>query len=490
MKRFFSVFVIMLLSCVCDAEAKIYARPGEYKNGGFRHDCRPGCYCEGNKDGKGVHWTAGDIRKGCLNRWSKVTKVLNSIGVFLCPADFPNSDYAAKSSADCYFRNAAGAKIKYVKVSCSAGEYLPKGSDKCALCPAGYYCPSSFTEYPSKDKDQGEMIEMPTGYTSDRGAKSEANKKKIDEIPCEAGKYSQYGKCEVCPATYYCPGATDSAAMKYECPAAVPENVREMRTYPEQYYADDVVNDVEKWGQETALKLKPHKVVDWSSKTGLKSQAECSLIYVGENMRGKFHHDNVKYNTVSEKYDVEGGDLYYLSVKPGYYLTEPYMVNGIKYCDHHNNDSAHYMLYRRAELCPPDKWCPGVAATVCNKGTHGDTMGLKEPEDVTCAKGQYLPANSNYCAPCDTKKYLCEGGNFKTTHHDQGRYVTYTQAQMLYGPSKKRSSDPAETCWGIFGDVGYISCVLGKDVSKKQNEETPESNEETIVPAPGEENAS
>ena len=106
--------------------------------------------------------------------------------------------------------------------SCNAGEYLPKGEETCAPCPAGSYCPVA-GEYPyDPDEDQGKT-KCPGSMTSEVGSTVLAQCK----ITCEAGKYlkANEGTCSSCPAGSYCPGrtcnyiVTSGTCGKTECAA-------------------------------------------------------------------------------------------------------------------------------------------------------------------------------------------------------------------------------------------------------------------------------
>ena len=186
------------------------------------------------------------------------------------------------------------------------------------------------------------------------------------------------------------------------------------------------------------------------------------MVYHLTNKRGELSNEGVKYNPDTGKYDI-GGNVFYRSANPGFYLSEKYSEN---YCS--EKTSERQMLYRHALLCPPDKWCPGVKQTPCTAGTYEAEMGKKETEVVDCPKDSYLPANTNTCALCDTSKYSCPGNKYTTTHRNQGRYKTFTQAQLLYGPSGVKPPDPTDSCWGVISPVGFKSCVLGVSDSEAE----------------------
>lgn len=404
-----------------------------------------------------------------------------------CPNGFSDSDIGAKEETQCYFGN----KIYYKQVTCPAGQYLPANSNSCAACPTGYVCDTGYTGYP-KTVDQGitpKSIQCPAGQylpankqtcvacpidsyciggtfsfnpTTANGrtpcpdgkttydATGGTNASACITIPtsCPGGQYLADRKCHECPAGHYCIGDTE----KIPCPASTPQVWRTPSTYPDTYYANDAENAVQI--------LDSTYIPTWDSLKGKSKISDCVIVYHVKNLRSNsFVDEGVKYNTETGRYDI-GGRVYYKNVNPGYYLKERYSDT---YCENKDRN----MLYNMALLCPPDKWCPGVKQTSCSAGAYEDEMGIAEPVPVQCSAGQYLPANQQYCAPCDTSKYSCPGSEsgkpFYTTHRDQGRYIAFTQAQMLYGPRGEKTSDPTDTCWGNLGDIGYKNCVFGQE---------------------------
>lgn len=469
MLRIFSIFVIMSMVQIAPADAGCWYKnavgPGYYRNLSSKHPCRPGCYCEGHDKCANKNWTAGDIAKGCQKRWPKIKNgELKKIGVHLCPDYFRESDESAKAVSDCYFTSTNGHKVHNITVTCPPGQYLPKESETCIDCPAGYYCPNGFTGKPSKDKDQGEILPVGDGKTTNPGAKSAAEAIDNPPVECPAGQYANgANSCENCPAGFYCPGWNGETSPKNACPD--PRDTQYFRlpeTYPAEYYATDKTDTTD----EQVVKFKNIQFTGWHTK--LTKIEDCSIRYDGENKRGYFRHDGIRYNNVSNRYDHDrngSSDLYYLSAKPGYYLTERYLLYGstTPYCEDKTRTGLS-MLYRQAQPCPSDKWCAGVKETKCSAGTYENDMGLEDAKDVTCARGQYLPANSLFCALCDRTDY-CEGGNFKTSNREQGRKKTFTQAQLLYGPDGKKSKNDMldDICWLNTDPILYKKCVLGID---------------------------
>ncbi len=401
-------------------------------------------------------------------------------GKSACPNGFTKSAAGATVITDCYYGN----NVYYKKSSCPEGQYLPANSNTCKACPAGYNC-TGYNGYPSAS-DQGNTPKSitcaagkflgagkqtcdtcpadhyceggtysfnPTSaqgktectdgkITYDETGKTKPADCKVVPTSCAAGEYLVDRKCQRCSSGHYCPGGVD----QIPCPASEPSVWHEPSAYPDTYYAVD---------GEDVVQIKSTSYVVTSGPEGNKKASDCTMVYHLTNKRGNLTNENVKYNPDSGKYDV-GGDVYYTSANPGFYLSEKYSEN---YCS--EKASERYMRYRHALLCPTDKWCPGVKQTPCTAGTYEAEVGKKEVEEVECAKGSYLPANTNTCALCDTSKYDCPGSKYTTTHRHQGRYKTFTQAQLLYGPSGIKPLDPADSCWGVLSQVGFKNCVLG-----------------------------
>ena len=429
----------------------------------MKHDCKPGCYCQGASTNNGKWWFAGDVAKGCTQKWQKLESEFSYQGMHLCPGEYPNSANGAQTLQECYYVNVAGKKVYNKPVRCAAGSYLPKESNDCATCPAGSYCQFEGVYYPSRTHEQGITGPMPDGTTGPEGATGPSQAIPNPPVECPKGQYADTANsCKDCPAGYYCPGwqAADKISPKIQCPDPNdPQYQMAPEDYPERYYANDPVSD----GQ-SAVRLYGFTYTSWHTK--LKDITECRIRLYGENQRGFFEDQGILYNKVTNKYDISG-DLFYKSAKKKYYLTDRYMAGTQTYCEYHKDEANKWsMLYRQALLCELNKYCPGVKETRCAAGNFEESMGMKEPVEVVCARGQYLPADSENCALCPSG-YVCEGDTFKTSHRAQGAKKTYTQAEMLYGidatgkKAKTKPADPADACWAHFGPIGYKECVLG-----------------------------
>ena len=104
--------------------------------------------------------------------------------------------------------------VKKGSVTCPAGQYLPKGKDKCEECLAGNYCKGG--TYPIDDIDQG-ITKCPAGQYQDKTGQASC-------INCPAGKYSNEGatSCTVCPAGRY--SSSEGSKTCTKCPAGKYQN--------------------------------------------------------------------------------------------------------------------------------------------------------------------------------------------------------------------------------------------------------------------------
>ena len=139
---FCGIFVVAFCLSVDYANAK-YCNSHSYKVSAGKYcdnlveaSCPAGCYCTG---GGNISWVKGDVKKGCSDRWSKISN-LSDKGVYLCPSPFTKSDGAISDSSGCYYTNSSGTKLYNKNYTCSAGQYLPADSDTCQACPKNHFC--------------------------------------------------------------------------------------------------------------------------------------------------------------------------------------------------------------------------------------------------------------------------------------------------------------------------------------------------------------
>lgn len=176
------------------------AGPGLYCGSSLTKECKPGCYCPGNGNGT-FTWLAGDVEKGCKERWNKVTSELNDKGVFLCPVGYTSVEGAGDIS-DCFLNG--HSDIKYQEITCDTDEYLPANSTECATCPGDSYCSGVTNALPSAT-DQG-RTKCPDGQRPSSDGKS----CKKTTVECDAGEYlpTNSTDCTSCDGGFVCPGGT------------------------------------------------------------------------------------------------------------------------------------------------------------------------------------------------------------------------------------------------------------------------------------------
>ncbi len=155
-----------------------------------------------------------------------------------CPNDFFLADPNATSRDQCYKQIGNNKKLYYKKVSCGAGQYLPKASSECKSCLDGYYCTAD-TYYPNLKDDQG-LKNCPSGQVpnsnktacvTDSGGDNGGNGDNSGGTgggteKCNPGQYlpKNKGRCSPCPSqSKYCPGGRYQYPKSedqgiYDCP--------------------------------------------------------------------------------------------------------------------------------------------------------------------------------------------------------------------------------------------------------------------------------
>ena len=177
--------------------ADITCSAGEFLN--TKNECET---CWANYYCKGGTWTPDDKEHG-LDQ---------------CPTTTPYSNSGAKSEKDCYAKS----------IDCGSGYYLPKGSEKCTICPSGSYCIGLKGAMVDTTKDQGIEKCPSTAPYSKSGTPDE--KSCFDTTTCNAGEFlpaGSYSDCKTCPVGSYCKGGKypynekDDQGLT-QCPVATP----------------------------------------------------------------------------------------------------------------------------------------------------------------------------------------------------------------------------------------------------------------------------
>lgn len=149
-------------------------------------------------------------------------KLMNSIGISICPDEFPKSAEGSANAEACYVEIVSGQKVYNKRSTCSSGTYLPAGHNDCLPCKTDgvHYCPGG-TFAASTKKDSG-ISECPKGQ--------KANDKRggclSDKESVPAGSYLRANEVTPVPCktdkNYYCPGGEYKVSKKdqgiFECP--------------------------------------------------------------------------------------------------------------------------------------------------------------------------------------------------------------------------------------------------------------------------------
>ena len=320
--------------------------------------CNAGTYLSQKKDG-----TCSACGKGeyCPGGTFKSTDA-DGTGKNSCPKSDPNSDSGATSEADCYL------------VECSAGEYLPKGGDKCESCPSGETCNGGKMKYSAK---------------GNRGIL----------ISCNAGYYLPAGteECEMCPAGSYCEGLSgvgfdeDNDQGIEKCPASRPLS----------YYYSQSSDSCYAYVECSAGTYFPAGTLDRACKTCL-SGYYCP-------------HGTYQYNATSNQGLTQcpgatpnslPGATSQSACFSGTCAAGTYLPKGATVC----------------ATCPAGFWCGGgnytfsdqmdQGAVQCDSATPFSEAGSDESTDcsaqIACVAGTYLPGNSQTCETC-LAGFYCNG---------------------------------------------------------------------------------
>lgn len=504
---FCGIFLMTLCMGVGDANAK-YCNSYSYKVGAGKYcdnlvetSCPAGCYCTG---GGNISWVKGDVKKGCENRWSKMSDLAGD-GVNLCPTGY-TSNAGAKSQADCFKKDtASSADTATSGKPCSNNNHAPAGSYCGALltktCKPGCYCTGggNFT-WAAGDVEKGcregwskvtselnpkGVFLCPQGCTSVAGAGSESDcflnghsDIKCKQISCPAGQYlpTNSATCVACPADEKksCPGATNvypSSTKEQGIQSCLANQVsntdRTACIAREQEYIECNEGEyaVVASDKSKCNKCKGDKFVcpggKWQKTIGEHGLEECTGYSVPNATK-----------TACEKITV--------TCQAGEYL--PANSTTCTTCEG--------AAEAAGKLCKGGTIIPSTTSAAGLDNCTGDMVpnknhtqcGAPPPKSAKCDAGYYLPKNSEECATCP-EKHTCSGGTYVFNETmDQGavpftEYVV-TRDMLAYGVVGK-DGPLKDQCWHIPAPDKYTECVL-KAVQKLIEEgKTDDSTEES-----------
>ena len=428
-------------------------KPGEYcYNWGNKKNCPNGCYCVGN-----TKFAVGDDsdrnpNTACMQKKSSVKDHLENAGIFYCPEGFPysmdktGSFKGAQSKADCYYTSSINnSRIFYAEVSCPAGQYLPRLTQKCVSCSASVYCLNCGVASPNargyictgtngtvtpKDQDQGvkkcESGKVPnadqTACVACESGK-EPNSTQTACVPktCSSGQYLSGGNCNSCPDGFR--NTSTSAKSIEDCYYPHPSNNGTFVFYkthncPAGQFLPANSNGCMKcnaFPSETAGKICGGG--NFIPSTQSKGLTNCPS--------GKIPNPDqtacINAPTMVEIPQTVVETPTKITCKPGEYVPKNtyrcVSCDSLEYGDH--------SMY----VCPGGELFFSAGADVgftekCIAPSRPDHIAGKCVRDnITCIPGTYLPANSplgTECSPCPNGK-LCLGGTFEPMQSiDQG----------------------------------------------------------------------
>ena len=341
----------------------------------------------------GAYWCSGGVRNSCPDQTSGWTR---------------GTGTGWTSYTDCYQTRAATAASTY----CSAGILKQNATSATAW---GATTVSSALSAKAGAYVNGTTCSQCTGATYSAGGRATtcstcpsiytdnttSGKKAITEcqVITDGGYYiaaNNDAEQTECPGANYCPSATVNYGL-HNSPTACPVATEHVRTsYPDDYYDPTFVRITNQ---------------NWSKK--LDAITDCSANYTLTNDRGTFSVETVHYDATTEEYS-SGGSKYYTKVNPGYYVQNRLSAT---YCDTGTN-----MLYKDAEPCPANSYCPGMTSMpACSSGEYTETNGINScpanygtsPAMSDAATDCYLTTTAkNFVATPNAAQTTCTAGGY------------------------------------------------------------------------------
>ncbi len=263
-----------------------------------------------------------------------------------------------------------GASAVNSALSSKAGYYV--NGTACSACTgATYYgggtatsctaCPSIYTSNTDAAKSKIEQCQVKT-----TGGYYIKTAKDATQTECGSGNY--------CPSTTVAYGSTNTQTA---CP--VPAD-HKRATIPAEYYASSIAG--------TSLNT-------WSKKWAAVTQ--CQVLNTYEGTRGSLY-DYLTYNTTTQKYDVQGGVLWF-KANPGYYLTTA-------------TGCGTYAYYGKAVECDKNAYCPGKDKVTCNSSNKAEVQVEKFGLELCSAlgNGKYATSDGGAAANSTAACYLTTTG--------------------------------------------------------------------------------
>ena len=363
----------------------------------------------------------------------------NNQGLTQCPTTAPYSNSGAKSESDCYAKS----------IDCGSGYYLPKGDNKCAICPSGSYCIGLKGASVDDTKDQG-IDKCPTTAPYSKSGTS-YEKDCFDTVTCNAGEFlpaGSYSDCKTCPAGSYCKGGKypynekDDQGLT-QCPATTP------------YSNDGAKSEKDCYAKTTTIDCGGGYYLP-------KGGDKCTICPVGSYCVG------VKGASVDDTKD-QGIDKC-----PN---ATPYSRSGSdnqSQCFDTDTCNAGEFLYAGKEhctTCKPGFYCKGgkypyneektQGTESCSKDKPFSESGSDDATDcrasIACFPGTYLPGGSKACLICPAGSW-CGGGTFVFNDQKVNQGIENCDKAKPFSP---KASTSASAC------SATISCPAGEFLYEK-----------------------
>ena len=417
--------------------------------------CAEGYYCPGGK-------------------WSKGT---SAQGLETCPSGTTST--AGAASAD--------ACVSTSAITCTAGQYLPRGATVCDTCPGGYFCTGgTFTK--STEYDQGQIACVPGSYsvagssvcTACPGGKTSftSGQYGVYKFPSDAQDYEGWTKEWKTQCESTCCNAANVATWndtKWElgadkttqtltnscniasCNAGYWKNTwgDGQRGCASQGIANGNTEIAELWEQgwiKTDMCVVNYANYDFSgmNECGVANNGYCDPIYTITL------NDNGGTGGAGTVWQWYSNDSIVDSWHNGASATAD-AITTVAVPTKTGHTFAGYYTGTRQMVDATGKILTPTNAGDSSVGKNDTWTAKWTANGVKCDAGKYLPANGSTCVICPAGKY-CPGGTYIPSTSDQGADACPTE----YGAEKESevsSVDSAATLveYGFAPDVTGIS---------------------------------